>query len=302
MKNDIEDYCKEVGGFKVLTAEQNAVLAKRGTKQAREELVNANLRLVIMWARRFANVTGLELEDLIQEGNIGLMIAAKRFNPKKAQFSTLASWWIKAKIRRYVAEKTELVKGPGWLLRRLVRRWKQTAEALKQETNREPTNAEIQEKLKLKKHHLAQVKIALSLKNFVRLDDYDNEENAGGRPNELPDTRMENMPGHLYTFGGRKGKDGTPGEVIEATMGEIRQTLNSVSMILRNDDNGKEMQVWERRYLKHQTLEQIGQALGMTRERVRQIETEVLRKMREFLKRKAGRIDEVGTERALVTR
>ena len=290
--NDIEDYCKEVGSFKVLSKEKATVLGRRKTPKAREALVNANLRLAVMWARRFSKVTGLELEDLIQEGNIGLMIAAKRFDPKKGMFSTTATWWIRSKIRRYIAEKSDSIKGPGWLLRSIVRNWKQTAETLRQETGRAPTNAEIQDRLKLSKHHLAQVKIALSLKNLIRLDEQDEN---GETPNEQPDHRKEHLPGHLYTFGGRTRLNGEKEELIEATMGEIRQTLNSAPLILKHD---KEIEVWERRYLRHQSQVEIGTALGVTRQRVEQIERQVLRKMRQFIKGKVGRVNEVEMERA----
>jgi RNA polymerase primary sigma factor len=300
MESEIEDYCREVGSFKILTHEQNAELARKGTRKAREELVNSNLRLVIMWAKRFAKVTRLELEDLIQEGNIGLMKAAKRFDPKKGKFSTTATWWIKSKIRRYIATKSDCVKGPGWHLKAIVRRWRQVAAEIEQQVGRTPTHAEIQEKMKLPKQQLAQIKIVLSLKGIVRLGGGDDEDENGTCVRQLPDKHKENIPGHIYTFGGRRIEDDKviKEPIIQATMAEIRQTMNMYPHILRSDDCGKEIRVWECRYLQGMTLEETGQLMGITRERVRQIETDALRRMRNFLSRRASE-DEVGAERLL---
>jgi RNA polymerase primary sigma factor len=263
MKSDISDYANEVGNFQVLTPEQNAELSH--TPEAQNKLVEANLRLAIHWAKKFAAVSRIrvELEDLIQEGNIGLMIAARKFNSRKGMFSTYASYWIKQRIMRFIEEHTDLVQGPGWSIRRLVHRWKENAERLRHELRREPTPKEIQARLKLGKSRLRLVRIALRMKSVLDMSQMedDAEEKASAGIEQYADPKTADSPGHLLN--GELSKD------------ELQKMFDNAAVVLST----QESDIFDRRFLREQTFEDIGRDLGFTRQRADQIAKNAVRKL-----------------------
>src|SRR5262249_40579654 len=142
-------YLREISRIQLLSAAQEAYLAERaeqGDKEARNKLIEANLRLVVSIAKKYVG-QGLSLEDLIGEGNIGLIRAVTKFDYRKGfRFSTYATWWIKQAITRSILEGTRAVRLPVYVMEEVMR-VKRTMRQLYQELGREPTNAQIGERL-----------------------------------------------------------------------------------------------------------------------------------------------------------
>ncbi len=159
----VESYLKEISRYSLLTPEQEMDLAIRtemGDTEAREELVRANLRLVVSIARNHL-MRGLSFSDLIEEGNIGLLKAVDKFRVAEGcRFSTYASWWIKQSIRRALVNKVKNVRIPAYMVEMLAR-WKRVSYELAQKLNRPPTPEEIAAELDLPRTRLRIIKQAL---------------------------------------------------------------------------------------------------------------------------------------------
>src|SRR5512136_313816 len=148
-ENGIKIYLREIGQIPLLTPQQEIELAakiKRGDRRARAQMIKANLRLVVKIAHDYSNL-GLPLLDLISEGNIGLMKAVKRFDPKKGgKLSTYAAWWIKQGIKRALANQSKTIRLPAHLVDKIYRMRKVQHE-MTQKTGREPTEEQLATKL-----------------------------------------------------------------------------------------------------------------------------------------------------------
>jgi RNA polymerase primary sigma factor len=254
-------YLREIGQVKLLTVEEEITLAariKRGDKAARDQMIKANLRLVVKIARDYEGL-GLPLLDLISEGNIGLMKAVERFDPAKGgKLSTYAAWWIKQSIKRALANQSKTIRLPVHLVDK-ISRMRRIAVNLQEILGREPTDDDLAEEMGMTASRVAQLRTAAirpaSLDAPIGDDDTNNfseivqDENADTPYQQLEEKTVTSM---------RQGmvEDLDP---REATILRYRFGL----------DGGTE-----------RTLEEVGQHFGVTRERVRQIQNIALNKLR----------------------
>jgi len=259
-------YLREIGQVKLLTPEEEIELAakiKKGDKKAREHMIKANLRLVVKIARDYEGI-GLPLLDLISEGNIGLMKAVERFDPKKGgKLSTYGSWWIKQSIKRALANQSKTIRLPVHLVDK-ISRMRRTSMKLQEDLSREPTDEELAAELGTTAARVAQMRSAsirpASLDAPVGDDDSNNfseiveDERAISPYDELEDKTVINMLQDMVKHLDER----------EATILRCRFGL----------DGGSE-----------KTLEEVGEKFGVTRERVRQIQNLALRKLRKMIER-----------------
>jgi RNA polymerase primary sigma factor len=262
----IKLYLREIGQVKLLTPQEEIQLAariKKGDKKARELMIKANLRLVVKIARDYDGI-GLPLLDLISEGNIGLMKAVERFDPKKGgKLSTYGSWWIKQSIKRALANQSKTIRLPVHLVDK-ISKMRRLAMRLQEELGREPTDEELADELDVTAVRVRQMRLAAirpaSLDAPIGDDESNNfsdvveDENATSPYENLKDKTvtgmLQDMVKHL--------------DAREATILRYRFGL----------DGGAE-----------KTLEEVGEKFGVTRERVRQIQNLALRKLRKMIEK-----------------
>ncbi|MDR1520351.1 MAG: RNA polymerase sigma factor RpoD/SigA [Planctomycetota bacterium] len=265
---DIEQYLREIGRFRLLTEEEEVSLARRvrtGDADAREEMIKANLRLVVSIAKGYANC-GLMLLDVIAEGNIGLFKAVERFNPESgSRFSTYASWWIRQTILRALASKVKNIRVPTYMAEMVIR-WKRVASDLAQELQRAATPEEIADKMRLNGERAGAVQKAIDATHSSSMG-------IGGR------IRDDDLDDILAQAGKSYAVSLRPESVDEEAKLEIL-----IACL-----NPREAQVIRRRYGvgigEPFTLDSIGESFSppITRERVRQLETQALQTMSKIL-------------------
>ncbi len=254
-------YLREISRIPLLSAQSEVALARRveaGEREARNALIVANLRLVVSIAKKYVG-QGLPLEDLVGEGNIGLIRAVAKFDPNKGfRFSTYATWWIKQAITRSLLEGTRAVRLPVYVMEEVMR-VKRATRQLYQELGREPTTAQVGERLAITADRVSELLVWADKVFSLDAPLSDEEENSLGDIIEDPQS-----PG--------------PSEQTERQMlrEEVRKVLNSLTL--------RERQVIELRFGlvddHDHTLEEVGKELKVTRERVRQIEERAIRKLR----------------------
>jgi RNA polymerase primary sigma factor len=262
----IKLYLREIGQVKLLTPLEEIELAariKKGDKKAREQMIKANLRLVVKIAHDYEGL-GLPLLDLINEGNIGLMKAVERFDPAKGgKLSTYGAWWIKQSIKRALANQSKTIRLPVHLVDK-ISKMRRTAMKLQEVLGREPTDEELADELGMTASRVAQLRTAAirpaSLDAPIGDEDSNNfsevvqDENAATPYQELEE------------------------KTVSAMLQEMVKTLDSrEATILRYRfglDGGSE-----------KTLEEVGQKFGVTRERVRQIQNIALAKLRKMIEK-----------------
>jgi RNA polymerase primary sigma factor len=253
-------FLNEIGRHPLLTAQEEVELAKRierGDKAAKDRMVNSNLRLVVSIAKRYQG-HGLSLLDLIQEGIIGLIRAVEKFDWRRGyKFSTYATWWIRQAVQRGVANKAREIRIPAHIVEREQKIGRVQRE-LTAKLGREPTDEEIAETTKLSLKHVQEVKKAA--RAVTSLD------KPVGEGNEA-------AFGDLFA-----GEDPTPEEALTVSLVEdtLRQAISELPE--------REREVVQLRYGLNgggdpQSLDTIGKRLGVTRERVRQIEAEALERL-----------------------
>ena len=261
LEDPVKTYLKEIGQVPLLTAAQEAALAraaKAGDPQARRQLSEANLRLVVSVAKRYAG-RGLPFLDLIQEGNLGLMKAAEKFEPERGfKFSTYATWWIRQAITRAIADQGRTIRIPVHLVES-INRVKKAAGELLRKNGREPTVEEIAVELDLEPDRVREL---LQLAQD---------------PISLETPVGEEEDAHLEDFI-QDEEAGVPAE--EAG----RQLLHRELMSVLKSLTPREERVIALRFGledgRSRTLEELGKEFHVTRERVRQIEAKALRKLR----------------------
>ncbi len=261
LTDPVRMYLKEIGKIDLLSTDEELELAKRieeGDEDAKKRMVEANLRLVVSVAKHYLG-RGMQLLDLIQEGNMGLLKAVEKFDYTKGyKFSTYATWWIRQSITRAVADQARTIRIPVHMVE-TINRVSRTSRALVQELGREPTLTEISDRLGIPEDKISEVmKIAQD-------------------PVSLETPVGEEDDSHLGDF--IQDSDATePAESASYNM--LRQQLNEVMQTL----SPRECKVLRLRFGledgRAHTLEEVGKEFDVTRERVRQIEAKALRKLR----------------------
>ena len=262
-EDPIQTYLREIGRIPLLTAEEEKELARRaraGDEEAKAKLAAANLRLVVSIAKRYTGL-GLPLLDLIQEGNVGLMRAVEKFDPERGyKFSTYATWWIRQAITRALTQTSRSIRLPESLLQRLRKIQEAESEWL-QEYGELPTDEELAEVLGMP---VEQIQEARQAPQYTpSLDQPLDEEEDGDELEQL--IGNGSLPSPLRTA------------LKELRREELRKALESLSE--------RERKVLSLRYGleddQPRTLEETGRILGISRERVRQIQNEALEKLRQ---------------------
>jgi RNA polymerase primary sigma factor len=255
-------YLREIGKIPLLSAEEELALAKRvvaGDKKAKDEMAEANMRLVVSIAKRYVG-RGLDLLDLIQEGNTGLLRAVEKFDPDKGfKFSTYATWWIRQAITRAIADQARTIRIPVHMVE-TINKLLRTQRRLTQELNREPTNEEIAEAMEIdvdKVEHIMKIKQDISSLDASIRDDEEDSVLADFIEDEDTISPEESATGQLLK------------EQVKDMLGALTEREQKILKLRFGLEDGKS-----------HTLEEVGQEFSVTRERIRQIEAKALAKLR----------------------
>ena len=259
--DSVKAYLQEIGSIPLLTAQQEVDLAHRvqqGDAEAKDMMIRANLRLVVSMARSYIN-RGLSFQDLIQEGNIGLMRAVEKYDPDKGfRFSTYATWWIRQSLVRAIADQSRDIRIPVHMTE-LISRVNKTQRELNQELDREPTPEEIAERLKLPVEKINDVM-------RYAMDTVSLETPAGDEENS-------SLGDFIQDDKAISASEVLNNEYIKEQINEMLSELppreeQIIRMRFGLDGTGRP-----------KTLEEVGKYCHVTRERIRQIESKALRRM-----------------------
>ncbi|OBS10701.1 RNA polymerase sigma factor RpoS [Acidihalobacter prosperus] len=257
-------YLKEIEYSKLLTPQEEvyyARLAQRGDETGRQKMIVCNLRLVVKIARRYMN-RGLAFLDLIEEGNLGLIRAVEKFDPERGfRFSTYATWWIRQTIERAIMNQTRTIRLPIHVVKEL-NVYLRTVRALTQQFNRDPTLNEISDVMG---RPVDEIKRLLQLSERATSMDVTIGQDSGRSLSEMIPDEQSQEPADLL-------QDENISDYVSHWLGQL---------------DSKQREVIVRRFglmgYEKATLEEVGSALGVTRERARQIQMEALRRLRQIL-------------------
>jgi RNA polymerase primary sigma factor len=255
-------YLREIGKIPLLTAEEELALAKKvksGDKRAKDQMAEANMRLVVSIAKRYVG-RGLDLLDLIQEGNTGLLRAVEKFDPDRGfKFSTYATWWIRQAITRAIADQARTIRIPVHMVE-TINKLLRTQRRLTQELNREPTNEEIAAAMEMdvdKVEHIMKIKQDISSLDASVRDDEEDSVLGDFIEDEEAKTPTESANEQLLK------------EQVKQILSTLTEREQKILKLRFGLEDGKS-----------HTLEEVGQEFSVTRERIRQIEAKALAKLR----------------------
>ena len=255
-------YLREIGKIPLLNAEEELALAQRvvaGDPEAKDQMAEANMRLVVSIAKRYVG-RGLDLLDLIQEGNTGLLRAVEKFDPDKGfKFSTYATWWIRQAITRAIADQARTIRIPVHMVE-TINKLLRTQRRLTQELNREPTNEEIAKEMEIeveKVEHIMKIKQDISSLDASIRDDEEESVLADFIEDEDTITPEESATGQLLK------------EQVKDMLSALTEREQKIIRLRFGLEDGR-----------NHTLEEVGQEFAVTRERIRQIEAKALAKLR----------------------
>lgn len=255
-------YLREIGKIPLLTPEEELTLARKvktGKKKAKDQMAEANMRLVVSIAKRYVG-RGLDLLDLIQEGNTGLLRAVEKFDPDRGfKFSTYATWWIRQAITRAIADQARTIRIPVHMVE-TINKLLRTQRRLTQELNREPTNEEIAAAMDMdvdKVEHIMKIKQDISSLDASVRDDEEDSVLGDFIEDEDAKTPTESASEQLLK------------EQVKTILGTLTEREQKILKLRFGLEDGKS-----------HTLEEVGQEFSVTRERIRQIEAKALAKLR----------------------
>lgn len=267
LDDDIADdsvrlYLREIGKIPLLSSEDELSLAQRvvkGDREAKDQMAEANMRLVVSIAKRYVG-RGLDLLDLIQEGNTGLLRAVEKFDPDKGfKFSTYATWWIRQAITRAIADQARTIRIPVHMFE-TINKLLRTQRRLTQELNREPTNEEIAKAMELevdKVEHIMKIKQDITSLDASIRDDEEDSVLSDFIEDEDTVSPEDSATGQLLK------------EQVKDMLSALTDREQKIIKLRFGLEDGKS-----------HTLEEVGQEFSVTRERIRQIEAKALAKLR----------------------
>lgn len=273
-EQSLKAYLREIAKTPLLTAEEEVALAKKvkkGDLKARTHMIKANLRLVVKIAQDYSGY-GMPVVDLISEGNIGLMKAVDRFDPKKGgKLSTYAAWWIKQSIKRCLANQSKTIRLPVHMVDK-VAKMRRISTMLTEAYGREPTDEELAEETGIPRRKLAMLK------------------QAAQRPTSL-DAPINEGEGTEYSeiIGDEKAEnplDALSDKNLHANLGDLLVILDKRERAIIDERFGLTGKP-------PLTLEEVGKEFGVTRERIRQLQNSALTKMRKALRKKDNKFPQL---------